>query len=130
MVFMAYTIGYLMDKKVVRISYDGDLTQEDALTSNVEAIELIRAGNKPVHFIADATDLKNVKINLMQLREIASFLYEPQLGWLIVIGGHPVARFISSIIMQLRHKNFRYTDSLEEAITILERVDPTITQAT
>lgn len=126
---MGYTIGYLMDKKVVRISYAGDLTQEDALSSNVEAIELIRAGIKPVHFIADATHLKNVKINLTQLREIASFLYEPQLGWLIVVGGHPVARFISSIIMQLRHKNFRYSDSLEEAIAILERIDPTVTPA-
>jgi len=127
---MKHQIEYAMDKRVIRVRYIGDLTQEEAKITNTAVTEMIRDGIAPVHFIADATQLEALKINLMQMREAASFLREPQLGWLIIIGGNPIARFMGSLVIQLRKANFRFVDSLDEAFAVLSRVDTTLEQPT
>ncbi|MBI1259515.1 MAG: hypothetical protein GC204_18765 [Chloroflexi bacterium] len=125
---MKHQIGYIVDKRVIYIQYLGDLTQEEAEISNVAVIQLIHDGIAPVHVIADAAQLQALKLNLTQMRDVASFLNEPQLGWLMVVGASTVARFISSLIMQWRKTDFRYADSLDEALATLARVDTTLEQ--
>jgi len=115
--------GYYIDKRVIYIPFEGDITAEDGLALSNYAIELIRSGIAPVHYIADARNLKSIKLNLKQLSDASTFLREPNLGWVIVLGGSPVARFLSSAIMQVKHKNFHFGDSVEDAITTLRRVD-------
>ena len=39
------------------------------------------------------------------------------------------SRFISSLIMQWRKTDFRYVESLDDALAILARVDTTLEQA-
>jgi hypothetical protein len=126
---MLHEIGYSIDKRVIYVRFDGDLTTDDALASNVATIELIRGGVAPVHYIVDTRHLKNVRVNLKQMTEVATFLREPNLGWVIVIGGSPIARFLSSVIMQMKHQNFHFAESLEDALASLTRVDTTLKEA-
>ena len=120
---MALEPGYYVDKRVIYIPFEGDLTAEVGLALSNLAVELIRSGIPPVHYIADARNLKSLKFNLKQLSEVSTFLREPNLGWVIVLGGSPVARFLSSAIMQMKHQNFHFGDSVEDAMTTLRRVD-------
>jgi hypothetical protein len=123
---MLSEIGYSIDKRVIYVRFEGDLTTEDGLNSNATAVELIRGGVAPVHYVVDTRGMKNVRVNLKQLTEVSTFLREPNLGWVIVIGGSPIARFLSSVVMQMKHKNFHYADSLEDALASLSRVDTTL----
>ena len=127
---MLHEIGYSIDKRVIYVRFDGDLTTDDALTSNVSTIELIRGGVAPVHYVVDTRNLKNVRVNLKQMTEVATFLREPNLGWVIVIGGSPIARFLSSVVMQMKHQNFHFADSPEDALASLARVDTTLKEPT
>jgi hypothetical protein len=126
---MLHEIGYSIDNRVIYVRFDGDLTTDDALASNVATIELIRGGIAPVHYIVDTRHLKNVRVNLKQMTEVATFLREPNLGWVIVIGGSPIARFLSSVIMQMKHQNFHFAESLEDAHASLTRVDTSLKEA-
>jgi hypothetical protein len=87
--------------------------------------QLIGEGDPPmVHLIADTTRLERFPTNLNLLNRNASkHLWQPKLGWTLVISTNSTTRFISGIITQVARVRFRMFPTLEDGLQFIADQD-------
>ena len=124
---MPQKMDYWVDKRVTFHWIEGDITATEFLEANATAVQLVRNGIGPVHHVVDAAGVGKVKLNLKQLGEITSLLREPNLGWIVFIGGNPIVRFLAAVLTQHGRVKFRVVDDRDAAWQLLQRVDTTLT---
>ena len=124
---MPQTISYWIDRRVTFHQIAGDLSAADLLEANAVVIRLVREGEAPVHHVIDALRLGKLGIHLKDLPEIVTILKESNLGWVVMIGGNPVTRFLASVMTQSGRVKFRIVDSLDDARKLLQKMDATLT---
>jgi hypothetical protein len=124
---MPQKMDYWVDKRVTFHWIAGDVTAAEFLEANATAVQLVRNGIGPVHHVVDATGVGKVSLNLRQLGEITSLLREPNLGWIVFIGGNPIVRFLAAVLTQHDRVKFRVVDDQEAAWQLLQRVDSSLT---
>src|SRR5688572_15302383 len=120
---MPHEIGYLIDKRVIYHRFSGHVTIDEIREGNTAAIDFIRRGGPPVHDIVDASAVVDVHFHLKELLSATSFTREPQLGWMILVGGNPLVRFFATMLGQVGRLHFHTANDLDEAFAILQRVD-------
>jgi hypothetical protein len=120
---MPQKMDYWVEKRVTFHWITGDVTAAEFLEANTTAVRLVREGIGPVHHVVDATGVGRVNLNLKQLGEITSLLREPNLGWILFIGGNPIVRFLAAVLTQHDRVKFRVVDNQDAAWQLLLRVD-------
>lgn len=122
---MSYSVSWLVEKRVIHLRLENEVTVEDAENINHHLLEYFDAGQPPlVHLIVDTTRLAHFPTNLNVLNKVSStYMNHPLLGWIVVIGTNPMARFIGSMITQLFRVRFRMVTSFEAAVVYLAEVD-------
>jgi hypothetical protein len=123
---MPHQISYLIDKRVIYHRFHGHITIDEIREGSTAAADLIRRGEPPVHDIVDATGVANLDFHLRELLNATSFIKEPQLGWMILVGGNPLVRFFATMLGQVGRVHFHTANDLDEAFAILQRVDPSL----
>jgi hypothetical protein len=123
---MPQKMDYWVEKRVTFHWIAGDITAAEFLEANATAVQLVRNGNGPVHHVVDATGVGKVNLNLRQLGEITSLLREPNLGWIVFIGGNAIVRFLAAVLTQHDRVKFRVVDDQDAARQLLQRVDATL----
>lgn len=127
---MAYNITWYIPKRVVHATFMGEITLSEAETASELTAQLIGEGDPPlVHLIADTTRLERFPTNLNLLNRSASkHLWQPKLGWTIVISTNSTTRFISGIITQVARVRFRMFPTLEDGMKFLADQDSSLSQ--
>jgi hypothetical protein len=123
---MPHQISYLIEKRVIYHHFNGHITIDEIREGSAAAAELIRGGEPLVHDIVDASGVTDLDFHLRQLFSVANFTKEPQLGWMILVGGNPLVRFFATMLGQVGRVNFHTANNLDEAFAILQRVDPSL----
>ncbi|HUN07644.1 MAG TPA: hypothetical protein PLQ56_13635 [Aggregatilineales bacterium] len=125
---MAYNISWYIPKRVVHATFMGEITLSEAETASELTAQLIGDGDPPmVHLIADTTRLERFPTNLNLLNRSASkHLWQPKLGWTIVISTNSTTRFISGIITQVARVRFRMFPTLEDGMAFLADQDSSL----
>lgn len=125
---MAYNISWYIPKRVVHATFMGEITLAEAETASELTAQLIGDGDPPmVHLIADTTRLERFPTNLNLLNRSASkHLWQPKLGWTIVISTNSTTRFISGIITQVARVRFRMFPTLEDGMAFLADQDSSL----
>jgi hypothetical protein len=125
---MGYEISWYVPGRVVLATFTGTISPEEAEAASAVAAEYIQQGDPPlVHLIADATGLDRFPTNLNLLNRSASkHLWQPKLGWTIVISTNSTTRWISGIITQVARVRFRMFPSLEDGVQFLADQDPSV----
>src|SRR5687767_4768800 len=108
---MAQEMDYWVDRRVILHRVDGNLTSLEFKEANVKAVRLVQEGIAPVHHVIDGVRLGKVEVNLKQLGEIVTLLREPNLGWVVLIGGNVLTRFLASVMTQQDRVKFRVVDT-------------------
>ena len=83
-------------------------------------------GQSPVHLFIDVTAVGKVPTNLNQMKKSMDILNNPNLGWAVLIGANPVARFLASVISQVMKIRFTIVSAMDEALTFMARQDTTL----
>lgn len=125
---MGYEISWYVPGRVVQAVFIDTITPEEAEAASDMTAQLIQEGEPPmVHLIADTTRLERFPTNLNLLNRSASkHLWQPKLGWTIVISTNSTTRWISGIITQVARVRFRMFPTLEDGIRFLADQDSTL----
>jgi hypothetical protein len=80
-----------------------------------------------VHLIADTNNMERFPTNLNLLNRSASkHLWQPKLGWTIVISTNSTTRWISGIITQVARVRFRMFPTFNDGVLFLADQDATV----
>jgi len=125
---MGYEISWYVPGRIVQAVFIGTITSEEAETASTLTAEFIQNGEPPmVHLIADTTKLERFPTNLNLLNRSASkHLWQPSLGWTIVISTNSTTRWISGIITQVARVRFRMFPTFNEGLKFLADQDSTL----
>lgn len=125
---MGYEISWYVPGRVVLAEFIGTITPEEAQAASAQTAEFIQKGEPPlVHLIADTTRLERFPTNLNLLNRSASkHLWQPKLGWTIVVSTNSTTRWISGIITQVARVRFRMFPTFGDGVRFLADQDPTL----
>lgn len=125
---MGYEISWYVPGRVVQATFIDTISPEEAEAASDMTAQFIQEGTPPmVHLIADTTRLERFPTNLNLLNRSASkHLWQPKLGWTIVISTNSTTRWISGIITQVARVRFRMFPTLEDGIRFLADQDSTL----
>jgi hypothetical protein len=112
----------------VKAVFIGEITLQEAEAASELTAQLIQESDQPlVHLVADTTRLDRFPTNLNLLNRSASkHLWQPKLGWTIVISTNSTTRFISGIITQVARVRFRMFPTYEDGLQFLADQDSTV----
>jgi hypothetical protein len=121
---MTATISWLEPERIVYAKLEGNLLKEELDPLNQTVAQYVHEGHAPVHFIVDALGLEKFPMDLKQFSSTRVYLREPNMGKLAIISKQSMfVRFFASVITQAAHIEMKIFDSLDEALSFLERVD-------
>jgi hypothetical protein len=125
---MGYEISWYIPGRVVQAIFTGTISSEEAAAASAMTAQFIQDGDPPqVHLVADTTRLERFPTNLNLLNRSASkHLWQPKLGWTIVISTNSTTRLISGIITQVARVRFRMFPTFDEGIRFLADQDATL----
>lgn len=127
---MGYEVSWYIEGRIVQAIFTGEMTLQETEVASELTAQYIQNGQPPlVHLIADTTQLERFPTNLNLLNRSASkHLWQPKLGWTIVISTNSTTRFISGIITQVARVRFRMFPTLEDGLAFLEDHDSSLTE--
>jgi hypothetical protein len=127
---MGYEVSWYVEGRIVQATFTGEMTLQEAELASELTAQYIQKGQPPsVHLIADTTRLERFPTNLNLLNRSASkHLWQPKLGWTIVISTNSTTRFISGIITQVARVRFRMFPTLEDGLAFLEDQDSSLAE--
>jgi hypothetical protein len=122
---MAITTSWFMSGRVVLVNIEGDITPQDIIDSNTAITNCIRAGEPPVYLIVDTDRMGHFPTNINQFKQMISYLGEPNLRAIVVIGRavNVLARFMASVLLQIARVELKVVNDMDEAVTYLNRLD-------
>jgi hypothetical protein len=125
---VGHEISWYIPGRVVHAKFTGEISLPEAEAASELTAQLLQSGDPPlVHLIADTTKLDRFPTNLNLLNRSASkHLWQPKLGWTIVISTNSTTRFISGIITQVARVRFRMFPTLEDGLKFLADQDVTL----
>jgi len=117
---------YCLDRDVSQSGQGFDVLQVDPSDPAAVAAVIERIAH-PVHLIVDDSAMKEVPLQLSELRKGFSFLEHPRLGWVLVYGRHhPIDNFMFAVIHQMVKIRFRRFEREAEALAFLQQIDTAI----
>lgn len=123
---MAYSIYWYVPQRVFVIRAEGNISREELAEISEKAIEFVRSGDAPVHWIADTRKINSIPRNLVRIRKIAEIFQEANLGWLFALTNNRFMTFATSVISQLSHINYKSFQEPSDMILSLQQIDPTL----
>ncbi len=125
---MAYEISWYVPGRIVLAVFIDTINPEEAEAASNKTAELIQEGEGAmVHLIADTTRLQRFPTNLNLLNRSASkHLWQPKLGWTIVISTNSTTRWISGIITQVARVRFRMFPTFSDGLHFLADQDSSL----
>jgi hypothetical protein len=122
---MAYEISWLVEQRLILITFNGVLTQEDLFALSKDAFDMAEAGTAPVHSISDGTHMTATEVGIGDLKKVMGNR-STKSGWSVTVTPGRMDRFLASIANQLLGMKSRHFATLQEAIDFLKDIDPTL----
>lgn len=123
---MAYNIHWVVPSRILEIKLEDEVTMSAMVTLVEETHTFVNAGQAPVHILIDSTRLMNRAVNFQEINQIAKTMGNPGTGWWVIINPGKMIWFVASVLSKLLGVKLKSAHSVEEAQSILQRVDLTL----
>ncbi|MBL8153370.1 MAG: hypothetical protein JNM70_04230 [Anaerolineae bacterium] len=127
---MPHEVEWWIDRRVIRVTPTGRLEVAHVAEMDSRVIQLVAAGDPPVHIVMDLETVTHYPPTLETYLPIVRPSPHPeQLGWVVVVEAQDAAlRFIMTVLSQLLGVRGRVysTDTLVEALHFLREQDATL----
>lgn len=126
---MPTSIHWFVPDRVVYVGSNGVVTLEEMTHAQQFNTSLLDATTHElgVHIIFDTRATTKTPTNISEVRKLnQSLVSHPKLGWVIVLEGNTVLRFISSMMAQLSHIHMKPVATWEDALVFLDYIDSTM----
>jgi hypothetical protein len=120
---MAHKISWHLEKRVLLITYIGNIDLAEVQQINNE-LELLRLeGQKPIHIISDHRRMGSVEMTLKRAFVSFSAMKRFGWGWVMMIGPDHLLRFFAEVFATQFAVKVRVMESQEEALAMLNKLD-------
>jgi hypothetical protein len=125
---MPYHYEWLLPKRVIFCYVSGEQSMEEAQQSARELTARLDEGEYPTHYIADLShNEKMPTTNIKEFKELASFVFHPNLGWVVVVGmNSSMMEYVITVVARITGVRFHPVDTPQQAITFLRQIDSTL----
>lgn len=121
---MPYEIQWALEGRIIYMRDYGVCTLPEMEVAVEQLNQLLDEGTSPVHIIHDNRDVEKYPVSIQAIKPIVK--KHPNTGWLILIEQSKVAKFITYVLATLVRQKSKEANSVEEALTILQKQDPTL----
>lgn len=118
-----YIVDWLIKDRLILLQINGDVALEDIEKINAELITLIRAGQPPVHMLADLKELGRFPFDLIGVRRAATYFEEPNLGLIMAYGTSSLASSFSQLLTSIAGVRMRFVRNYTQALQALASED-------
>jgi hypothetical protein len=120
-----------IENRIIYAFLFDNITQDDLRKGNEAITQFIEAnGIPPVHIIFDTTSVDRIMTTVVQVRSELHYFQDNRIGWCVVFGLHGLVdaavRFTSGIIGRATGINIQIVPTLNDALSFLNQVDPTL----
>ncbi len=124
---MPHTSRWLVDKRIVLVSYTGDIDKNELQAVNAELTNYVEEGIAPVHVISDNTNMGNIPLDVKTLQNSFGVMNNNKWGMVCVVGADTMLRFFVQIITSsFRLKKVGIVKTVEEAHQKITAYDSTL----
>lgn len=134
---MGYRLSWLLENRILLISYEGMITKADLQTYLAETMDmrdranaLHGEGGPLVHTITDASHMTGTELNLKEALKSLDAVRKQRVGWTIYIAAGKMDLFFAGLGHQFAGVRFRCVGSVAEGIDFLKQVDDTLANFT
>lgn len=123
---MPATSQWLEEPRIILTQLSGQLSGEEAQQLSAAQEEFLNTGQAPVHIVVDLTDMESIPTNLRDYLTMGSYLRNPALGWVVLVGGNVLVNFILQVLSQAFHLQCAKRETVAAAVTFLAEQDNTL----
>ncbi len=123
---MPYLVEWIIPERVILVRIEGQIQQEEIALINQTSHDFILLGQAPIHYIVDVARAANQPFNFSNLSQWSTIIPKDKVGWGIIISPGKMVMFTIMIIARAFNIHVKKADSVEEAMQILNKVDPTL----
>lgn len=123
---MPFNTFWIYEPRVTCGHFYGQISIEEIYEANAVAIERIRMGTPPVHVIVNTLEIEKIPTSLRAVQELIAYTREPNLGWIIYVSNNRLISFFNSVVSQLSTAKFLTVDTVEEALSTLQKLDSSL----
>jgi len=126
---MPYEVSWTQDKRIIHCRLFGafDLEMVNEASNKVEVF--INEGQPLVHLIVDMEGLQSFPTNVTKLNAMNQYLKHPNMGWVIVVGGSSLTKFLVNVLSQIIKFRVAQRATMSEALDFLRKQDSTLSAA-
>lgn len=119
-----YTVGWLIEHEVVHVVQLKEWDLEVAGWMVRDASALMDTVNKAkVPIVVDGSRVPSKMYNVIEANKMFKDNRSDRWGFTVVVGEKNFTQFVAQTMLQLARVELRFTGSLDEAISVLYRVD-------
>lgn len=128
---MGSELRWIQEGHVLFSRYYGVVTMDTMRAGASAFVEFLDKTEFPqVHVVYDNTQQTKGPTNLVEIRRVSKPVFEhPKIGWNIVVTPNPLNKFLTSMLMQAYNVHWRAVNSYEEAMKVLQKIDPSLVLA-
>lgn len=124
---MPHAIKYLADDQIVLIEATGDVSIDDAIETSRQIVEkLDQSPYDVVHIVADVTNQTKPPVMLSNLRRVTAFLRHTKIGWVVLVGGRSIEKFLVTVVSGITKMKLKTFDTRIEAYNFLQGQDSSL----
>ncbi len=120
---MAYKISWVIPLRILLIELENEVLMDEMVRLVEDTHAHVNVGNAPVHIMIDAAKLLNRPVNFQEITRISKSMSNDATGWWVVVNAGKMIWFTATILSKLLQVKLKSAASVEEALTILCRVD-------
>jgi hypothetical protein len=130
---MAYKISWLLENRIMLITYDGLLSKADLQNYLSETMDMrdranakLGIGGPLVHTITDARRMTKSEMSLKEALNMLTMVRKQRVGWSLYIPANRLDKFFASLGHQLVGVRFNSFESVNDAIRFLIDTDESL----
>ncbi|MBE2270614.1 MAG: hypothetical protein IAE80_20420 [Anaerolinea sp.] len=134
---MSYKLSWLLENRIILITYDGVFTKADLETYLKESLDMrdranavLGAGGPLVHTVTDARRMTKQDLSLQEALKVVETLRKQRVGWSIYIAANKLDQFLAGVGHQFAGVRYRSVSTVQEGIDFLKKVDDTLADFT
>jgi len=123
---MTQESSWYIPNRVVYLNLSGDISMDDAIDMGKTNLDFLNAGEPPVHFIIDATEIGSAPLRLSLATEASSWVKHDNIGWVVIVGMSGFPKFLLTVIHNTLRFKMGNANSIPEAVEWLTKNDATL----
>jgi hypothetical protein len=125
---MEYKLDWYLPKRVLMLTISGDVSLKDLELFNGSVMNYLEEGIAPVHLVSIGHNIRRVPTNLIQIKQVVTYIQDPKIGWTIIVQEkpNPLTGFIASVATQAAGVKIRHVKSVVDGLEALKRLDQSL----